>query len=74
MTSKTLLSVLGLAAFVATPALAHKPVHHGYASGPYASVAAPAPAVVGGRVVGTDPDANIRFELQRDWQTSQGAN
>jgi hypothetical protein len=75
MTSKTLLSAFGLVALLATPALAQKPVHHTYASGPYASVATPAPAAVEeGRSVGTDPDANIRSELQRDWQTSQGAN
>jgi hypothetical protein len=74
MTSKTLLTAFGFVALLATPALAQKPVHH-YASGPYASVATPAPAAIEeGRSVGTDPDANIRAELQRDWQTSQGAN
>jgi hypothetical protein len=75
MTHKTLLSAFGFVALLATPALAQKPVHHHYASGPYASVAMPAPAAVEeGRSVGTDPDANVRSELQRDWQTSQGAN
>jgi hypothetical protein len=73
MTQKTLLTAFGFVALLATPALAQKPVHH-YASGPYASVATPAPVVENGRVVGTDPDQNIRFELQRDWATSQGAN
>ena len=74
MTSKTLLTACGLVALLATPALAQKPVHH-YASGPYASVATPAPAAVEeGRSVGTDPDPHIRAELQRDWTTSQGAN
>ena len=74
MTSKLALTALGLAALAATPALAQKPVHHTYATGPYASVATPAQVVEDGRVVGTDPDQNIRFELQRDWATSQGAN
>ena len=74
MTSKIVVTILGLAALVATPALAKKPVHHASASGPYASVGAPAPIVEEGRAVGTDPDANIRFELQRDYQTSLGAN
>lgn len=69
MTSKTLFAVLGLAAFVATPALAKKPVHHAV-SGPYASAA----AGQAGTTVGTDPDPSIRFELQRDWVTSEGAN
>ena len=74
MTNKTLLTALGFVALLATPALAQKPAHH-YASGPYASTAMPAPAAIEeGRSVGTDPDANIRSELQRDWQTSQGAN
>ena len=70
MTSKTLFAVLGLAAFVVTPALAaKKPVHH-IVSGPYAS------AVVSptGTPVSTDPDARIRFELQRDSDTSEGVN
>jgi hypothetical protein len=74
MTSKTLFTVLGLAALVATPALAQKPVHHSYISGPYASAATSTPVVEDGRVVGTDPDPAIRAELARDWATSQGAN
>jgi hypothetical protein len=73
MTKKTLLTAFGFVALLATPALAQKP-HH-YASGPYASVATPAPAAIEeGRSVGTDPDVNVRSELQRDWATSQGAN
>ncbi len=71
MTSKTLFTVLGLAALVATPALAQKHVHHGYASGPYASASTSAPTAEG---VAIDPDPTIRAELQRDWQTSIGAN
>jgi hypothetical protein len=74
MTKNTLLTAFGFVALLATPALAQKPVHHHYASGPYASVVAPGPIVEDGHYVGTDPDQNIRFELERDWQTSQGAN
>jgi hypothetical protein len=70
MTFKTVLAVLGLAAFVVTPALAaKKPVRHA-ASGPYAS----ATAGQTNPTVGTDPDPRIRFELQRDSDTAEGAN
>jgi hypothetical protein len=73
MTSKTLFIALGLAALVATPALAaKKAVHHDYTPDAYAS--ATAPVVEGATYVGTDPDPAIRSELQRDWQTSIGAN
>jgi hypothetical protein len=73
MTQKTVFTAFAFVALLATPALAQK-AHH-YSSGPYASVETPAPAAIEeGRSVGTDPDANVRSELQRDWQTSQGAN
>jgi hypothetical protein len=72
MTSKTLFIALGLAALVASPALAKKPVHHDYASGPYASATMSAQTVEG--ATATDPDPTIRAELQRDWPTSIGAN
>jgi hypothetical protein len=72
MTSKTLFAVLALAALVATPALAaKKPVHHSYAPGPYASATTGEDRM---NVAGTDPDPSVRFELERDWQTSLGAN
>ncbi len=74
MTAKIIVTALGLAALVVTPALAKKPVHRTQPTGPYAAVIAPAPIAGEGRSVGTDPDANIRFELQRDYQTSLGAN
>jgi hypothetical protein len=76
MTSKILLTALGLAVLAATPALAaKKPVHQTNAPDAYASVATPPPAAIEeGRSVGTDPDANVRSELQRDWATSIGAN
>ena len=71
MTSKTLFTVLALAALVATPALAAKKhAHHATASGPYAS----ATAGQTNPTIGTDPDPRIRFELLRDADTSEGLN
>jgi hypothetical protein len=71
MTAKTLFTVLGLAALVASPAFAaKKAVHHDYAPDAYAS--ATAQTVEGAPA--TDPDPAVRSELQRDWQTSIGAN
>jgi hypothetical protein len=52
---KTLLAALALATLIAAPALT-----------PSASAASPNDVVVGGRVVGSDPDPNIRFQLLRD--------
>ena len=72
MTSKLLFTALALAALIATPALAKKPVHHAAASAPYASVAAPVQTVEGRPVA--DPDANVRLEIQRDYATSLGVN
>ena len=72
MKTKMMLTALGLAALVATPAFAQKPTHQ--ASGPYASVAQPAPIVGYGYAVGTDPDANVRFELNRDVTTYSVGN
>jgi hypothetical protein len=75
MTSKSLFIALGLAALVATPALAaKKAVHHNYNYAPDAYASATAPVVEGTTYVGTDPDPAIRSELQRDWPTSIGAN
>ena len=72
MTSKSLFIALGLAALVATPALAAKKAVRHYTPDAYAS--ATAPVVEGTTYVGTDPDPAIRSELQRDWPTSIGAN
>ena len=71
MTSKTLLAVIALAAFVVSPALAAKKHVRHIASGPYASANT---VQTGTSTVGTDPDARIRFELQRDSDTSEGVN
>jgi hypothetical protein len=74
MKTKMVLTVLGLAALVATPAFAQKPTHRAPASGPYASAAPLAPAVAYGYPVGTDPDAQVRFELNRDAPTYSMGN
>jgi hypothetical protein len=74
MTTKIALTVLGLATLVATPALAQKPTHRAADTGAYASAAQPAPIVSHGYAVGTDPDANVRFELSRDAATYSVGN
>jgi hypothetical protein len=50
---------VALATFVAAPAFAQKAVD-------------PAKVMVGGKFVGKDPDAGVRFELRRDWQIHAG--
>jgi hypothetical protein len=78
MKTKMVLTVLGLATLVATPAFAQKPMHRAVndpaVNGPYASVAQPAPIVTNGYYVGTDPDASVRFELNRDAPTYSVGN
>jgi hypothetical protein len=74
MTTKIALTVLGLATLVATPAFAQKPHHAAAQNGAYASVAQPAPVVSSGINVGTDPDVNVRFELNRDAPTYTTGN
>jgi hypothetical protein len=73
MTTKMVVTVLGLAALVATPAFAQKPTHRANASDAYASAGQPA-INSNGSWVGTDPDANIRFELNRDAPTYSSGN
>ena len=70
---KTMITVLGLATLIATPAFAQKPTHRASA-GAYASAAQPAPVVSNGYNVGTDPDPSIRFELERDAPTYSVGN
>jgi hypothetical protein len=73
-TIKILLTVVGAAALMTTPALAatvHKgKASHHYASdpNPFASQSQRPPEVYSwdGRDLGTDPDPNIRFQLLRD--------
>jgi hypothetical protein len=71
MKTKMVFTLLGLATLVATPALAQKPTH-AHASAAYAS--APATVVSHGYAVGTDPDASVRFELNRDGPTYSMGN
>ena len=73
MKTKMVFTLLGLAALVATPALAQKPTHRAYAPAALASGAAPM-ATSHGYAVGTDPDASIRFELNRDAPTYSMGN
>jgi hypothetical protein len=76
MNSKVILTVLGLAALVATPALAaKKAVHRAAASEASAGDAAMMrPVVSDDRVIGTDPDPSIRSELARDASTYSSTN
>jgi hypothetical protein len=73
MKTNMILTVVGLATLVATPAFAQKPTHHA-ANGAYASTAQPAPVTSSGYNVGTDPDPSIRFELERDAPTYSMGN
>ena len=73
MKTNMALTALGLATLIATPAFAQKPTHHAQ-NGAYASVAQPAPVVSNGTNVGTDPDVNVRFELNRDAPTYTTGN
>jgi hypothetical protein len=68
MNTKIVLTAFGLAALIATPAFAQKHAHRAPADGPYASV------VENGRAIGTDPDPQIRFELERDSSTYTTTN
>jgi hypothetical protein len=79
MTTKMLFTALGLATLVATPAFAEKPTqaqrtYSNSYNGAYASAGQPGPLVYGGRVIGTDPDPSIRFELDRDSPTYTSGN
>ena len=77
MKTKMVLTVLGLATLVATPAFAQQKTTHRAANAnanAYATAGQPAPVVSGGYNVGTDPDPSIRFELTRDSATSSTTN
>jgi hypothetical protein len=65
-TLKILISAAGLAAMAATPVLAASHVRH---AAPAAPVTTGSTTVIApnGQVLGADPDAQIRLELQRDW-------
>ena len=75
MSTKMVLTALGLAALVATPALAQKPTHRGHLqAAPYAAATASGVVSSDGRVIGTDPDPSIRSELVRDAATYTSSN
>jgi hypothetical protein len=68
MSTKTMLTALTLATLIATPAFAQKypdrirfPDKAQYVES-------------GGRIIGTDPDIQVRFELRRDAPTYLGDN
>jgi len=66
---KKLVTALGLLAVLASPVLAQsRPVAHRDVRAPYAqSAAVPSDIVVdNGKVIGQDPDPNVRLELLRD--------
>ncbi len=56
---KTLIATVAVATLVAAPAFAQAP---GRDSGPNT-------VIFNSKVIGTDPDASIRSQLQRDWET-----
>ena len=53
---KTLVTVLTLATIIAAPALTSP-----------AFAANPNEVIVGGKVIGADPDPNVRLQLRRDY-------
>jgi hypothetical protein len=74
---KIVLSAIAMAALIATPAFAQKTrKHHTVPSQLYnttAPVAGNAVIAPDGRVVGADPDASIRGDLQRTFGDAEGA-
>jgi hypothetical protein len=75
MKTKMVFAALGIAALIATPALAQKQTHRARVSAPYATNAVSAPVFSNdGRLIGTDPDPRVRFELQRDSTVYSGNN
>ena len=68
MNTKTMLTALTVATFIATPALAQKyPDRHQLRDGIHYVES-------GGRIFGADPDIQVRFELLRDAPTYLGTN
>jgi hypothetical protein len=74
MNTKIILTVLGMAALVATPAFAKKPVHRAHQDTSASDAAMMRPVVSDDRVIGTDPDPSIRSELARDASTYSSTN
>ena len=61
---KKLVTALALSAFAAAPALAA--THHRAQATQDAYAAGPNVVIVDGKVVGADPDPNVRLSLMRD--------
>ena len=64
MKTKMVFTVLGLATLTTIPAFAQKPTR----------AVQPAHLVSHGYTIGTDPDASVRFELNRDAPTYSVGN
>jgi hypothetical protein len=62
---KKVLTMIGLTAMLASPALA-APAKHYDARGSQVAAAPSDRVVMGGQYLGQDPDANVRLELRRD--------
>ena len=58
---KTLIALAALAVAIASPALAQTAQHAGNS------------VIVGSQNLGSDPDANVRFDLQREAGTRNGS-
>jgi hypothetical protein len=63
--TKLVLSAVGIA-MLATPALAQRPVHQASQQQSQLQASTANDVIVDGRLVGADPDANVRLELRRD--------
>lgn len=68
---KTILIAAGVAAVVAGPAFAKS---HSHVQAQQAAAASTAVVAPDGRVLGADPDVNIRAQLLRDYPALEGAN
>jgi hypothetical protein len=66
---KMILSAVGVAAVIGSPALAKPHAQHVQA----ATVSTATVVAPDGRVLGSDPDANIRAEMLRDYPNAGGA-
>ena len=72
---KTLISAVALAALAASPAFAatkHVKQYRPEATQSYASVPATGAVVFDGKLVGADPDANVRLQLLKDAEQVNG--
>jgi len=63
---KTLLLSAALAVAIATPALARPPSHRGLYGVPFYRNPQDDLVIVRGRIVGQDPDPNVRLSIRRD--------